>query len=149
MDINKLRWWQPKPVLKYPHFNQDDSKIWDSFLISESKRFIRFSYDVPLIDESRFEGDSPDFLESDWNYLTAYKIDVIGETLDSIILFEVKPILSHMAIGQINTYSKLFKIYYSPNKPIVMSIVCLSAPSPLIQACNAMSIMVYVEPANL
>ena len=78
-DINSLRWWQAAKLSKYAHFNKDDSEIWDSFIKSEASKFLRFAYDIPLNEPIPEDPNHPDYLAPDWQYLTAYKIDVIGE----------------------------------------------------------------------
>lgn len=143
-DINALRWWPPAKFHSYSHFNDGDKAIWDSFLDSESVKFLRFSYDVPLIEESLLNPDHPDYLASDWSYLTAYKIDVIGENLSETHLFEVKPILSHQAIGQIQSYRSMFPGKFYNFKPIISNIVCLSAPAPLCAVCRDLHINLYI-----
>jgi len=142
-DINSLRWFKPMKLNRYPHFNDSDKQIWDSFLASESVRFFRFSYDVPLIEESLSGPNHPDYLSSDWNYLTAYKVDVIGDSLTVLHLFEVKPVLSHQAIGQIQSYRTMFPNKYYGYRSLISNIVCLSGPAPLYQVCDSLQINVY------
>jgi hypothetical protein len=122
-DIGSLRWFQPINLLKYPHLLKDDCLVWDSFLRSESSKFYRFAYDVPLIEESHPNPLHPDYAIKDWDYLTAMKIDAIGEDLDSYQLFEVKQQAGFDAIGQILSYGKLFELYYNVYKRIKLNIV--------------------------
>ena len=143
LDIESLRWWKPVRQSFYPHFNSQDFLIWDSFMSSEASKFSRFSYDVPLVEESLSNPSHPDYLTSDWNYLTAYKIDAIGCRPNGLYLFEVKPILGHQAIGQIQAYASMFTDVYSNFNPLVKNIVCLSAPAPLVKVCKDLQINVY------
>jgi hypothetical protein len=141
--ISILRWFQPINLTKYPHFNVADALVWDSFMRSDSKEFIRFAYDVPLIKESLRLGPAIPYLVDDWDYLTAFKIDAIGESLDNLHLFEVKQSFEFSAIGQILTYFHLFSKCYYGFKPLIMNIVCSSVDFEMIVVCKALQINVF------
>jgi len=141
--ISILRWFQAINLTKYPHFNNADALVWDSFMRSDSKEFIRFAYDVPLIKESLRLGPAIPYLVDDWDYLTAFKIDAIGESLDFLHLFEIKQSFEFSAIGQILTYFHLFPACYYGFKPLRMNIVCSSIDFEMIVVCKALQINVF------
>ena len=121
--IGSLRWFQPINLLRYPHLLNDDILVWDSFMRSESSKFYRFTYDVPLVEESLPNPAHPPYAQKDWDYLTAMKIDAIGEDLDSFQIFEIKQTAGFDAIGQVLSYGRLLPEFYGIFKPVKLNIV--------------------------
>jgi hypothetical protein len=134
--INSLRWFKPVQLNKYPHFNLTDSRIWDSFLKVNPTLSLRFAYDVPLIDESQTPPSLDKNLSHDWNYLTAFKVDVIGERAAGLDLYEVKPLLTLQAIGQVMSYIVLFNKFYNNLQATTLNIVCTHADPQLAYVCK-------------
>lgn len=129
--IGSLRWFQPINLVRYPHLLNEDVLVWDSFMRSESGKFYRFCYDVPLMEESLPNPAHPPYAQKDWDYLTAMKIDVIGEDLDTFQIFEVKQTAGFDAIGQVLSYGKLLPLYYDVFKPVKLNIVARSISTPI------------------
>jgi hypothetical protein len=90
---------------------------------SESCKFYRFAYDVPLVEESLPNPTHPPYAQRDWDYLTAMKIDAIGEDLDFFHIFEIKQTAGFDAIGQVLAYGTLLPVYYGLFKAVKLNIV--------------------------
>jgi len=143
-QIESLRWYPPAALSKYPHLNVQDSLLFAKFLEKYRDRYMRFCYDVPLIDESQTELQHGDALSHDWRYLTAFKIDCIGDTGFGLEIIEIKPSLSLQAIGQVTSYNILFRQYYQYFGLMTSRIVCLTASNDLALVCERATISLSV-----
>jgi hypothetical protein len=141
--IGSLRWFQPINLVRYPHLLNEDILVWDSFMRSESCKFYRFTYDVPLVEESLPNPTHPPYAQKDWDYLTAMKIDAVGEDLDSFQIFEIKQAAGFDAIGQVLAYGKLLPLYYGLFKPVKLNIVAKLISSEIKFVCKSYNINCY------
>lgn len=108
---------------KYPHFFPRDIPIWERFLARFGDDFSSFAYDVKVGSGTEpVEGLGPNYVRMQ-RILSKYRIDAVGFRSDSVVILEVKPDAGTIAIGQIETYTNLYKRDFNPNKPIVGGIV--------------------------
>lgn len=110
-------------LLKYPHMFPLDIAIWDRFLDLHGSEFLEFDYDIkvgsgtPPVDGL---GDSYIRMQA---ILSKYRIDVVGYKSDSIWIIETKPEAGTVAVGQIETYTRLYEREFKPQRKIIGCII--------------------------
>lgn len=115
--------YKPELLRKYPHMFPLDIAIWERFIVEHGADFLGFDYDVKV-----GSGTTPPIGTGD-NYarmqaiLSKYRIDCVGYTPNAIYIIEVKPEAGTVAIGQIETYTRLYKRDLNPDKKIIGCIV--------------------------
>ena len=108
---------------KYPHMFPLDIPIWERFLDSFSDDFLSFDYDVKVGSGTQpIEGLGDKYARMQ-SILSKYRIDVVGYNSNSILIIETKPEAGTTAIGQIETYTKLYTRDMHPNLPVVGCII--------------------------
>jgi hypothetical protein len=130
----KFRWFPAQPLPKYPHLGPYESVLWDTYLKSRPIPFTRCAYDVCLKVPYIYGLSFPESVKKDWEYLTAFKIDCVCDTVDSWILVEIKSFLSPAAIGQLLMYKALFEVEMLPKKRIDLWLVCRKADNILLDS---------------
>lgn len=110
-----------------------DMSIWNRFLAVHYLDYNAISYDVPV-----GQGIIPDMplseeMKGDYIALTRKRIDAVGFANDRIDVIEVKPRAATSALGQIMTYTTLFKAQHKTDLPI-RSVVITDQISPDDQA---------------
>ena len=114
----------PELLAKYPHMAPQDVPIWTRFLASYGPRFTGIDYDVRVGKGITPPADLPEPYASDAILLTQKRIDAVGYTPTAIWVIEVKPEASISALGQILTYTDLFRASRKPDHPVLSVIVC-------------------------
>lgn len=108
---------------KYPHFFPLDIPIWERFLDAHGSDFSGFNYDVKVGSGTK----SPKGFGANYRrmqrILSKYRIDAVGFKPGSIWIIEVKPDAGTVAIGQIETYTRLYQRDFKPTDSIVGCIV--------------------------
>lgn len=85
--------------------------------------------------------------ETKKKYKVTYRsIDVVGETEDSIFLFELKRRGGSEALGQLLTYKHLYQVRYEPTKPIKLVLVCHSVDMGMSNIFHAHEVKMVVVP---
>lgn len=119
IEIPSAYEWRPS----YPHMSPLDKMIWDRFIHSHPDKFLRVWYDFRIGDEDPIPEDLPASVRSAWFDLSYWRVDVIGETKDSIFVIEVKPFANSKAIGQALGYAAIFKTDEMPGLPVVPVVI--------------------------
>jgi len=109
---------------KYPHMTDEETRIWESFMILYPERFESVDYDFRVGNGSPV----PDEFQENWKrmvtMLSQKRIDVIGWVGDSPTIVEVKRRVGLSTLGQILGYRTLFMIDFKNfGKPGVL-VVC-------------------------
>lgn len=108
-------------LAKYPHMKPEDILVWERFLHLMPSFFDTVDYDVAVGKGAPQNPEHPEAIQADGKILTQKKIDVVGYAGDRTYVVEVGPIADMRKLGQILTYTRLFKATYPevPN-PIPM-----------------------------
>ncbi|MBA7635001.1 hypothetical protein ES703_42601 [subsurface metagenome] len=109
---------------EFTHLLPLERPIWARYLASTTEEFLSLVYDLHLgegapVDPAWSEGTAAIVAA-----VSRKRVDVVGETADSIIIFEVKPRAGMGAMGQLLTYRELYLREARPTKPIRMMVVC-------------------------
>lgn len=89
---------------KYPHFTQEDTKIWERFINSYPEYFHSVDYDVRVSRGADIYPGTPEPLARDIAALSPLRIDIIGYKDEKITIIEIKPEFDIKAIGELITY---------------------------------------------
>lgn len=108
---------------KYPHMFPLDIPIWERFLDLHGSDFLGFDYDVKVGSGTEPIEGLGDIYARMQSILSKYRIDVVGYTDTDIWIFETKPEAGTVAVGQIVTYTNLYKRDLHPTLPIIGAIV--------------------------
>jgi hypothetical protein len=110
-------------LFRYPHMFPLDIAIWERFIDTHGNEFLGFDYDVKVGSGTKPDKRVPDAYYRMQRILSKYRIDCVGYKRDAIYIIEVKPEAGTIAIGQIETYTRLFKRDIKPDLPIIGCIV--------------------------
>src|SRR3990167_5379179 len=111
-------------LFKYPHMQPEDVAVWDNFVANNPQFFDTCDYDVPVGTGAEPEGDFSEALRAEWTHLTRKKIDVIGYRGDQKWIVEVKPTANARGLGQLLTYSLLYRTHYPHEPAPFLMLVC-------------------------
>jgi len=108
---------------KYPHMSPVEEKLWDRYLRWSPHEFLRLTYDLHLGDHAPLDPVWPEWLVRLVLATSRLRVDVIGETVDAIYIFEIKDRAGMGALGQLMTYEALYREEHKPTKPIKKVII--------------------------
>ena len=131
-------------LFRYPHMFPLDIKIWDRFLDLFATNFLGFDYDIKVGSGSPIEPETPDNYARMQTVLSKYRIDAVGYTDGPIYIIEVKPDAGTIAIGQIETYRRLYERDFNPSRPVVGMIVTDREIPDMKYLTSMMGIMYYI-----
>lgn len=119
MPVDKnIRWFQPRPLSKYPHLTKWELPIIDAWLKSNPVGLEAVAYDVTVGKGRLSPIDMELALKADWTYLTSLKIDVLARYSSYLAIIELKCITSMLSVGQLVCYSPLFREKYGYSGPL-------------------------------
>lgn len=98
-----------KPLLKYPHLAAKEAPIWDRFVRQNPSFATTCDYDYTCGQPDSLPPETPEYLKKDWEYLRAWKIDVVAYKDGIPYVFEVRPRAGLNAIGEIICKASMFK----------------------------------------
>lgn len=108
---------------KYPHMFALDIAIWERFLDAYAGDFDGFDYDIKVGSGTESPPSfGPEYVRMQ-QILSKYRIDVVGYKPNAIYIIETKPEAGTIAIGQIETYTRLYERDFKPQLPIIGMIV--------------------------
>ena len=108
---------------RYPHMLEDEARIWTKFLRTTDLEFENITYDVHLGSGVLPLPGDPEYMKRLLSAVTKKRVDAVGETADTIWIFEVKPRISMSALGQLVTYFELYQEEARPVKPALLAAV--------------------------
>lgn len=123
-----MRWYSPEKCTRYPHLGRIETDVFNSFLDANNLNITRMSFDIPVGKTSIPPPGSPENLIRNWNYLCAYKIDVLLVLGNEAVICEVKPRANPSTIGQLDIYSLLFFEEYKEYTKYRKLCICNSCP---------------------
>jgi hypothetical protein len=139
-DLDKLRWWDPVKLNKYPHLSVKDSEAANIYFETNILSFEKVCYDVIVGSGRDALPETPNNLLNDWEYLTSLKIDMIGKTLQSYSIIEFKGYGDLGAVGQLLGYHKLFIDKFAISNNINLFVICQFTHPDIIKAANALNV---------
>lgn len=109
---------------EFTHLLPLERPIWARYLAATSEEFLSLTYDLHLGEGAPIDPALSVGTQAIIAAVSRKRVDVVGETADSIIIFEVKPRAGMGAMGQLLTYRELYLREVRPMKPIRMMVVC-------------------------
>ena len=110
-------------LVRYPHMFPLDIAIWERFLDNHGSDFDGFDYDTKVGSGTEPPSGVGDNYARMQQILSKYRIDVIGYKKGSIYIIEVKPNASAGALGQVDTYTELYKRDFNPSETVIGCLV--------------------------
>ena len=121
--MNVVPQFPAEKLRKYPHMFPLDIAIWERFIARYAADFSGFDYDIKVgTGTEPVPGLGPEYRRMQ-EILSKYRIDVVGHKSNALYIIEVKPEAGTIAVGQIETYTRLYARDYAPSVPIVGAIV--------------------------
>ena len=111
-------------LAKYPHMKPKDVAVWERFLDTMPTFFDSVDYDVAVGKGATQNPEHPKSIQADGKILTQKKIDVVGYAGNSTCLVEVGPIADMRKLGQILTYTRLFKAGQPDVSNVIPMVLC-------------------------
>lgn len=102
-------------LIKYPRMAKMDYELWNKFIAEKGREYDSFDYDVKVGKGVKPTGDVPANLAADFESLTKKRIDAVGYQPGGVTLIEVKPRAGTSALGQLLSYSDLYKSTFPGN----------------------------------
>ena len=109
---------------EFTHLLPLERPIWARYLASTTEEFLSLTYDLHLGEGAPVDPVWSEGTKAIVAAVSRKRVDVVGETLDSVIIFEVKPRAGMGAMGQLLTYRELYLREHRPTKPLRMVVVC-------------------------
>lgn len=111
-------------IARYPHMLPEERRIWSKFITGKERNYLKLTYDLHLGYGVFPPYDASPQLKAVIESTSKKRVDAIGESVNQITIFEVKPRGGMSAMGQLLTYKDLFIKEYHPSKPIKLALVC-------------------------
>jgi len=129
----------------YPHMLSEDTAVWTKFLESGFIAVKEVWYDVhiglPVVD-----GDDSDPLTNRIaRGLTRKRIDVVAAVGGGFWIIEIKPYVNMYAVGQVLTYTRLFRKEYAVPGPVVSVLLADGYDEDLLDEFEEFGILVIVN----
>lgn len=121
--MNDTPRFPPEKLLRYPHMFPNDIAIWERFIEKYAAGYSGFDYDVKVGTGTAALPHVGAAYRQMQETLSKYRIDVVGRASLGYIIFEVKPDAAASAIGQVLTYTTLFKRDFPDLAPVRGAIV--------------------------
>lgn len=120
-----------KPVLdgRYAHFIEHDEKLWQRFLRHDPLPNALVAYDVHVGTAAATPADLPENYRRMAATLSTKRIDVVIFFPDETAIVEVKPYAGVTAIGQVLSYTNLFRKQY-PDEPRPSAMILTDTAQP-------------------
>lgn len=115
---------QPKVLTRYPHMMSEDVAVWSDFLRKNPDFFSEVWYDVHVGSTMPLPPGATEIQIQVAMGVSRKRIDVIGRSAEQIWVIEVKPYGNMVALGQCQTYHRLFVKEYEPQLPAIPVIIC-------------------------
>ncbi len=109
---------------EFTHLLPLERPIWARYLASTTEEFLSLVYDLHLGEGAPVDPALSLGTQAIVAAVSRKRLDVVGETLDSIIIFEVKPRAGMGALGQLLSYRELLLREHRPSKPVRLVVVC-------------------------
>jgi len=109
---------------EFVHLLPLERPIWARYLASTTEEFLSLVYDLHLGEGAPVDPALSLGTQAIVAAVSRKRVDVVGETVDAIIIFEVKPRAGMGAMGQLLNYKGLYLREVGPTKPVRTMVVC-------------------------
>lgn len=136
-----------KPVVMphYPHMLSEDTEVWTRFLESKFIEIKEVWYDVHVGSAVLLDVDDDVLVRRIAAGLTRKRIDVVAAVGGGIWIIEIKPFANMYAVGQILTYTRLFRREYVSQGQVVSVIICDDYDKDLLDEFDELGIIVIMN----
>ena len=129
----------------YPHMLREDTEVWTKFLISEFIELKRVWYDVRVGQPVLLDSGSDIRDQRIANGLTRKRIDVVAAVGGGLWIIEIKPYADMYAVGQVLTYTRLFKMQYITPGEVIGVLICDGFDEDLLDEFDELGILVIMN----
>ena len=136
-----------KPVIRphYPHMLQEDNSVWTRFLQTDAGRIKELWYDVKVGLPVFLGVGASDLDRRIAAGVTRKRIDVVCSVGGGYWVVEIKPRASMLAVGQVLSYVRMFRLEYATGGQAVPVIVCDSYDEDLVDEFDELRILVLMN----
>lgn len=120
----KNRIYTPENSQKYRRLSKIDATIWDQYLNIIKPKYSKLIYDLPITTQSLSEKVLTNNYTEAYLHLTNKRIDVLAFTDHYIDLFEIKDRANSHGLGQLLSYTFIYKLQFNPELPIHKILLC-------------------------
>lgn len=133
---------KPEVRKRYVHMLREDQDTWTAFLQSEWNLFDEVWYDVHVGRPMDLPKDSPNYMRAVVEGVSRKRIDVVGRIGTRISIIEVKPFANMVAIGQVVTYTDLFKREFTKYELVQPTIIAKTCDADILDIANEQNVMI-------
>lgn len=123
----------------------EDTAVWTKFLESRFVDIKEVWYDVHIGQPVIVDDDSDPLTNRIARGLTRKRIDVVAAVGGGIWIIELKPYVNMYAVGQVLTYTRLFRKEYAVAGPVVSVLLCDGYDEDLLDEFDEFGILVIVN----
>ena len=105
--MNERTKYEKKPW--YDNLRENETFIWNRFIEKYPDAYDEVIYNLHLGEGANIPAGTEENIARDFKLLTQYKVDVVGFGKNKIDIIEIKPYAGASAIGQVISYSELYK----------------------------------------
>ncbi len=136
---------KPMVMPHYPHMMAEDTEVWSKYLANPLVPIKEVWYDVHVGGAVR-PVDEADLLSARIAAgISRKRIDVVAAVGGGYWVIEVKPFASMLALGQVLSYTRLFKMEFAPAGEVWPVIVCDAVDEDLLDEFDAAGVAVVVN----
>lgn len=129
----------------YPHMLAEDTAVWTKFLESKFIDIKEVWYDVHIGQPVIVDDDSDSLANRIARGLTRKRIDVVAAVGGGFWIIEIKPYVNMYAVGQVLTYTRLFRKEYAVAGPVVSVLLADGYDEDLLDEFDEFGILVIVN----
>lgn len=136
-----------KPLIRphYPHMLFEDTGVWTRFLQTDAYRLKEVWYDVRVGMPVDLGVGASEMEKKIAAGLTRKRIDAVCSVGGGFWVVEVKPYASMLAVGQVISYVRLFKLQYTVPGQIIPVIVCDAFDEDLVDEFDELGVLVLMN----
>ena len=136
---------KPMVMPHYPHMMAEDIAVWSKYLRDPLVPIKEVWYDVHVGRAVEIPGGGTQIDRRIAAGITRKRIDVIAAVGGGYWVVEVKPFASMLALGQVLSYTRLFKAEFAPVGEVWPVIVCDHVDDDLLDEFDAAGVGVVVN----
>ena len=99
----------------YDNLRENETEIWNRFIEKYPDAYDEVIYNLHLGEGAVIPTGTEENVARDFKLLTQYKVDVVGFNQNGVDIIEIKPYAGASAIGQVISYSELYKKGVDPS----------------------------------
>lgn len=136
-----------KPIVMphYPHMMAEDTEVWSKYLRDPLVPILEVWYDVHVGGAVEVAGEAEELLPRIAAGITRKRIDVVAAVGGGYWVVEIKPFGSMLALGQVLSYTRLFKQEFAPIGEVWPVIICDRVDEDLLDEFDAAGVAVIVN----